>query len=284
MNNYGTLHHEGVTTLSNLRSYPKNGGSEVPMAEIMGLASTNISTIQSLPSFPRSYLYSALLCIAVLASPCVLHSITLWLIAFCCATTATLYIFAFYHRTRYIQLLYHCGALYPPDLKDNYHLHRLLCPIFLHVDPIHLGFNIVTMAMICIPFEKKLVGQYWFIMFYLLSGIAGNLLTGIIHSKGIAVGASTSLFGILAAFEVHSRFSPYPVFYPISWQYWLSLLIFHVYLFAFGGKYIKVDPWGHLGGFVMGVLIGISKFLYWYIWFSIPSIFILLSIILYLTK
>eukprot|EP00826_Nyctotherus_ovalis_P003047 TRINITY_DN1060_c0_g1_i3.p1 TRINITY_DN1060_c0_g1~~TRINITY_DN1060_c0_g1_i3.p1 ORF type:complete len:282 (-),score=41.33 TRINITY_DN1060_c0_g1_i3:34-879(-) len=273
-------------TLSDIRPYSKTSddGSSISMAEIMGFAPSTTSAMQSSPPFPLKCLYLTLFALALLSGPCILHSVTLYCIVFSSAITLALYSFALYYRARYMQLLYHSGALYSEDVKRKWHFHRLLCPVFLHGDPIHLGFNVVTMVMVCIPFEKRLSGSYWFIAFYLVPGIAGNLLTAVVHTKGIAVGASTSLFGVLAAFEVHSRLSPHPVFYPTSWQYWLMIIVFHVYLFAFGGKYIKIDPWGHLGGFVMGALIGLSKFLYWYVWFSVPVVFIVLFLILFLRK
>ncbi len=229
-------------------------------------------------------LYAMLLSSAVISIVFCMHSITLCFMVYNAAATIILFVYAYRTKVRYYKLLYHAGALYPPNVRHLWQVYRLVTPVFLHGDFIHLAFNLLSMYLVCVPFEKQLVGSVWFLFFYFLTGIAGNLLSATVHTKDLGVGASTSLFGILAAFEVHCRFSASPRFYPMPLQYWLGLIVFHVYLLAFGETQLRIDPWGHLGGFVFGALLGLGVFVDLWALAAAGALFVALAVAFFTRK
>lgn len=94
----------------------------------------------------------------------------------------------------------------------------------------------------------------YFVML-LISGIGGNLFSAALGDKcGIAVGASTSIMGILA-FQV--------VWFVTVWNHLGTLkYIYALYLgiitstMLFAGFYETggdIDSWGHIGGFSVGL-------------------------------
>ncbi|WP_235700529.1 rhomboid family intramembrane serine protease [Companilactobacillus nodensis] len=77
---------------------------------------------------------------------------------------------------------------------------RLITPMFIHIGVLHImmnGFTIFYVGQILEP----MVGHVRFLFIYFLSGITGNLASFAFGSSNtISAGASTSLFGLFAAF------------------------------------------------------------------------------------
>lgn len=77
---------------------------------------------------------------------------------------------------------------------------RLITPIFLHIGIFHIfmnGFTLLYVGQILEP----MVGHWRFFVIYILSGIMGNLASFAFGANNvISAGASTSLFGMFAAF------------------------------------------------------------------------------------
>eukprot|EP00831_Metopus_contortus_P082183 TRINITY_DN8826_c0_g1_i3.p3 TRINITY_DN8826_c0_g1~~TRINITY_DN8826_c0_g1_i3.p3 ORF type:complete len:152 (+),score=6.59 TRINITY_DN8826_c0_g1_i3:468-923(+) len=124
-------------------------------------------------------------------------------------------------------------------------------------------------------------GKAGFFLIYVISGLCGNLLSACVNVRSLGVGASTSLFGILGAFEVNSLFAPEPAFLPLPFSAWVRIIAFHMYLLVGGQKFIRIDPWGHLGGFICGALFSFGLFIRTEVFIAIPLIFIGLTIIFY---
>ena len=90
----------------------------------------------------------------------------------------------------------------------------------------------------------------------MISGIGGNLLTAVIEPYKIAIGASTSLYGLLGA---------YGSYFIYSWEYLgpgrhLNLLLygFAILMNFTLAMYVPIiDVEGHLGGFVVGLALGL---------------------------
>lgn len=101
------------------------------------------------------------------------------------------------------RVLVDMGAMYPPIIQSAGDLYRFITPMFLHLDLMHLAFNMVALYSVGALLEQVL-GKANFIALYFIGGITGNVvsyLAGIYLEGGMAVsaGASTSVFGLFVA-------------------------------------------------------------------------------------
>lgn len=130
---------------------------------------------------------------------------------------------------------------------------RFITPIFLHAGLIHLLLNMLAQYLLSGQIEREM-GSGGFLITYFAAGIFGNVLGGNFSLVGIpSVGASGAIFGTLAVTWVdliaHWQFQYRPV----------RKLIFMTIELAIGiaiGFIPYVDNFAHLGGFLMGLLVG----------------------------
>lgn len=74
---------------------------------------------------------------------------------------------------------------------------RLVTPIFIHVGLLHFALNSYMLNVVGRQLEEVLGGP-WFILIYLVSGIAGNVASSV-FSPNLSAGASGAIFGLLGA-------------------------------------------------------------------------------------
>ncbi|MGC6438068.1 MAG: rhomboid family intramembrane serine protease [Flavobacteriaceae bacterium] len=140
---------------------------------------------------------------------------------------------------------------------------RLLSSSFLHVDWKHFGFNMFTLYVFAdiIIFQ---LGTINFYLIYIISLIAGNLLSYVIHKKEpyySAVGASGAVTGIVyAAILLFPEMALYLFFVPIpipAYVVGVAYMLFSLY-----GMKKRLGNIGHdahfggaIGGSVMTLII-----------------------------
>lgn len=131
---------------------------------------------------------------------------------------------------------------------------RFIIPIFLHAGFIHIAFNMLLQIILGKEMEL-LIGSIRFLIIYLSSGIFGFILGGNFAPQGIAsTGASGSLFGIIAImlldllYHWGERRSPWV---DLAW------LVFDIVLSFALGLLPGLDNFSHIGGFLMGLVLGI---------------------------
>ncbi|KAF5375122.1 hypothetical protein D9758_000362 [Tetrapyrgos nigripes] len=130
---------------------------------------------------------------------------------------------------------------------------RFIVPIFLHAGFVHLLLNMLAQLSIAAQIEREM-GSGGFIITYFAAGIFGNVLGGNFALVGVpSVGASGAIFGTVAVTWIdlfaHWRYQYRPV----------RKLIFMTIELAIGvaiGYIPYVDNFAHLGGFLMGLLVG----------------------------
>ncbi|BEI83916.1 hypothetical protein CcaverHIS002_0405200 [Cutaneotrichosporon cavernicola] len=111
---------------------------------------------------------------------------------------------------------------------------RFFSPIFLHVGIIHLLVNMFAQVTMNGPMERMMGTIPWLIV-YIAGGIYGNILGGSFSLAGIpSAGASGAIFAIAMMFALE-----------------------FVLIFAMGYIPFGVDGLAHLGGFAMGLMLGI---------------------------
>ncbi|KAG2023575.1 hypothetical protein CC2G_001213 [Coprinopsis cinerea AmutBmut pab1-1] len=130
---------------------------------------------------------------------------------------------------------------------------RFITAIFLHAGIIHLLLNMLAQFTLSAQIERDM-GSTGFLIVYFAAGIFGNVLGGNFSLVGIpSVGASGAIFGTLAVTWVdllaHWKYQYRPV----------RKLVFMTIELAIGvaiGFIPYVDNFAHLGGFLMGLLVG----------------------------
>lgn len=127
---------------------------------------------------------------------------------------------------------------------------RLITPILVHGSITHIAFNMYALYI----FGQNLEYQYGhgrFLLLYLLSGFAGNVVS-FVMSTNPSVGASTAIFGMVAAqgvFIYRNR-----KFFGDRARGILLNVIFILGINLVLGLSPMIDNWGHLGGLLGGLV------------------------------
>ena len=132
--------------------------------------------------------------------------------------------------------------------------YRFIIPIFLHAGIVHIGFNLLLQLTLGRDVEK-LIGSLRFALVYFASGIFGFVLGGNFAADGIAsTGCSGSLFGILAItlldllYTWSEREKPHIE---------LLFIILDIVIAFVLGLLPGLDNFSHIGGFLMGLVLGV---------------------------
>lgn len=154
---------------------------------------------------------------------------------------------------RYLPTLILFGAKVNSLIQEGQYW-RLISPMFLHLNLIHLAVNSYSLLLLG-GFLERLYGRRRFLIIYVMSGIAGNVASYLM-SPGVSVGASTSLFGLLGATIVfwwkHRRLMA-PEFRRRMGNSLFAMLFLNL---ALGASFSIIDQWGHIGGLLGGLGIG----------------------------
>lgn len=144
------------------------------------------------------------------------------------------------------------GAMYRSAIVDQHEYWRFFTPMFLHIGWMHFLVNMVTLYYVGSQVEA-IYGHWRYLVIYLLSGIAGNILSFTFGSAGsISAGASTSLFGLFGAFVILGRhFKNNPAISFIVQRY-ATFIVINLLFNLFSSS---VDIMGHIGGLLGGVLV-----------------------------
>lgn len=123
---------------------------------------------------------------------------------------------------------------------------QLFTAMFIHVNIMHLFGNMLFLLIFGLRAEELFaVDEY--LVIYLLSGLAGNLLTLVFGPDMISAGASGALFGLFGACIIYVRRA--------IGQSILSALLYASFLLLISSG-VGVNILAHLGGLVVGLLIG----------------------------
>lgn len=134
--------------------------------------------------------------------------------------------------------------------------YRMVSSAFLHVDWAHLFFNMFTLYFFA-PVVVSYLGAFSFLLLYLVSLLAGNIFTLILHKSDFhyrAVGASGAVTGILYAailLQPEMRLGLFLIPIPIpGYMFGFGYLLYSIY-----GMKTKNDNIGHtahFGGAIAG--------------------------------
>lgn len=146
------------------------------------------------------------------------------------------------------------GAIVP-DMMFSGQYWRAVTAMFLHANWLHWAANTWALFQLGALYEV-MFGSVRFLVIYFATGIIASIASSLI-SKGIAVGASGAIFGILGAFFFSVRRSP--VWRHEQWTKSLlnQLLFWGGFNVVLGFQIEHIDNTAHIAGLVSGVLLGL---------------------------
>ncbi len=148
------------------------------------------------------------------------------------------------------------GGLYPDLVLESHEWYRLITAMFLHFGPQHLANNMILLAAAGYRLEQA-TGHLKYLIIYLVSGVAGSLLSLYImvatDDYAVCAGASGAIFGMTGALvwvAVRNRGR-------IGELTTKGLLIMIALCLYNGFTSTGIDNWAHIGGAAGGFILSI---------------------------
>ena len=139
-------------------------------------------------------------------------------------------------------------ALYAPYVRGGDY-YRLISSAFLHVSLFHLLVNMYSLYIIGSQIEN-FFGKTKYIVIYLFSAIMGSLFS-MLFTRGVSIGASGAIFGLLGAMLCFGYFYRIYLGNTITSQI-LPVILINL-LIGFSSS--SIDNFAHIGGLVGGIII-----------------------------
>ena len=139
---------------------------------------------------------------------------------------------------------------------------RLLTAAFVHIGLLHLATNMWCLWNLGLLGEP-LLGPAGVVAVYVLTGVAGNLLSTAVHPQIVGAGASGAVFGIAGVLILLLKAKWLPVPPEEIRRLRRSVIYFALLNFVIGGSTmflrtsIQIDNMAHLGGFLCGLALGV---------------------------
>lgn len=139
---------------------------------------------------------------------------------------------------------------------------RMLSSGFLHVDMMHLIFNMLTLYFFA-PVVLNWLGNFSFILVYFGSLIFGSLLTMLFHKNDYsyrAVGASGAVTGVLYSAILLQPDMMLGIFFVIPMPAYIFGILYLLYsIYGMKAKNDNIGHTAHFGGAIGGYLITLIK-------------------------
>lgn len=131
---------------------------------------------------------------------------------------------------------------------------QLMTYMFLHGDTWHLLFNMLALWMFGRELER-LWGSREFLKYYLFCGIGAGLVF-LIFSKGVVIGASGGVFGVLLAFGLTfpDQIVWFAFIFPMKAKFMVMIFGALTFLSIASPSNDGIAHFAHLGGLVAGFL------------------------------
>jgi len=154
-------------------------------------------------------------------------------------------------------ILFEYGAQQNLLVTHNYQLWRLITSMFLHADFLHLISN-AYFLFVCGEIVEKFLGRTKFVIIYLVTGLAGNLLSLILLDQGTySLGASGACLGLggVILYLILNKKSEFRKHFRNMTSFAFIILFNVFYGFLLPGS--NINNWAHLGGFIAGILMAL---------------------------
>ena len=137
--------------------------------------------------------------------------------------------------------------------------YRIFTSSFLHADPMHLLFNMMTLFFFG-PQVEAVLGKLGFLVVYFGAVLASGIFTFYIKRSNFnytSIGASDATCGILFAFILMAPFAKmyvFPIPFEISaWAYGIIFIL--ISSFLVGGENNRIAHESHLSGAAAGLVL-----------------------------
>ncbi|MGC3943216.1 MAG: rhomboid family intramembrane serine protease [Chryseolinea sp.] len=134
---------------------------------------------------------------------------------------------------------------------------RMITSMFLHFGFLHLAANMYALFSMGTGLEAR-IGSVRFTLIYFICGVVANLFSLVLNLFVNSAGASGALFGLygysLGALLVSNLNDS------AARKRMLGGFVVFVLINGFIAYTVNVDVWGHVGGFVAGILLSIAQF------------------------
>ena len=147
------------------------------------------------------------------------------------------------------------GAMFGPLIAEGQYW-RLFTAMFLHHDLVHLAFNGFALFIFGRMVETT-HGRARFVAIYVLSGLAGGVLSYALSPINIGVGASGAIFGVLGALAAFFA-SQRRTFGVVVQRNLMGILVIAAINIFYGLATPGIDNWAHVGGLVAGFALGFA--------------------------
>jgi membrane associated rhomboid family serine protease len=138
-------------------------------------------------------------------------------------------------------------GMWPNGVHYLHEYYRLVTSMFLHLDFLHIAFNMFALLIVG-PAVEVMLGKSRFLALYLLAGLGGNVCSYLIApAAGLSAGASGAIMGVMGAYVVLARRQHKPMA-PVVVLIVLNLAI------GFSGN---IEWQAHVGGLLVGAVLGL---------------------------
>jgi len=131
---------------------------------------------------------------------------------------------------------------------------RFITPVFLHVNALHVGLNMLNLLFLGIYLER-LAGHLRLLFIYLVCGVISIIASFYFTPHELSIGASGALFGLVGAYSVfilmHRQAMNRQGIPAI-----IELIVIIGFNLALGLVIPNVDNYAHVGGLISGCLLG----------------------------
>ena len=143
-------------------------------------------------------------------------------------------------------------STYGPLIKLGQY-YRLLTGSFVHVELLHIIFNMYALKIIGEQVES-FYGHFKFLIIYLISSVTGSLLSILLNGSIASIGASGAIFGLFGAMLYFGYYYRVYLGNTILKQMVPIVLLNLIIGFTSNG----IDNFAHIGGLVGGILVSMT--------------------------
>lgn len=176
--------------------------------------------------------------------------VTYILIFICILVFILMYVLGNGSKDNYTLLVFGANV---DTLTKNGDYYRLFTSMFLHIGILHLLCNMYSLYIIGKEVEN-VFGKVKYLIIYLLSGIAGSILSLAFNHNTICAGASGAIFGLLGALLYFGYY--YRIYLGATLT--RSIIPVIVLNLIIGFTSSGIDNAAHIGGLVGGILIAMA--------------------------
>jgi rhomboid protease GluP len=132
---------------------------------------------------------------------------------------------------------------------------RLLTCVFIHGGLLHIAFNMWCLLDLG-RLAESIYGHWTFAVVYLVTGLAASLASLFWNPVILSVGASGAIFGIAGALIASFYLGEFSLPRAAMTGMLRSVVLFVGYNLFFGAVIARTDNAAHVGGLLMGLLLG----------------------------